>query len=411
MGDKQKLLLDTNVFMEDLETVEELMQEYKICIPYVVLQELDSHKSNYRDYTRSYKGRSAIRFIDNNYNEFIFIETQSSPDIHNDDLILKIAKDNSCAIATYDICMKVKARAIGVDLVELNNEKDEYKGYRIVEINTDDDSDNHWLAGIYEEPQQNPCSLLTNEYLIIRDKANPIWDSDDFNHKVGYKTIDIFRWDGYELIGLKLPPKRIVKPMNDLQTCALDLLMDRDVPIKIIAGNYGSGKSYISTLVGTYLVNERERYPKMVIVRNNDLVDGKDPGALPGSLEEKVAPLFKPITQHFPGGEYQVEEMKKFEKLETHITYYIKGLSINGYMLVDEAGDLTTKNLKAIGSRLEEDGCIVFCGDWEQSSGKYRNDNGLLQLINKTKDNPLVGVVVLDEDVRSDASKIFADLT
>lgn len=63
-----------------------------------------------------------------------------------------------------------------------------------------------------------------------------------------------------------------------------------------------------------------------------------------------------------------------------------------------------------MGSRLEENSCIVFSGDWKQASGKYKENSGMKHLIDKTKGNPLVGVVVLDEDVRSEASKIFADL-
>lgn len=409
MGDKKNIVLDTNVFMENLDVVEELMHEYKIYIPYIVLQELDHHKDR-GDSTRSYKGRTAIKFINANYDEFEFIETENSVD-NNDDLILQTAKDNRCAIATYDICMKVKCKALDIPLVELNNDKKEYKGYKIVEIDTNEDDDNQWLANVYEKPQENPCELLTNEYLIIRDKANPIWDSDEFNHKIGYKTIDIFRWDGNELVGLRLPPKKVVRPLNDLQTCALDLLMDKDIPIKIVAGEYGSGKTLISTLVGLYMVEDKGQYSKLVLVRNNDLQDsGRDVGALPGDLLDKTNLLFKTSIQHFPQGEYQAEKMRMEGKLETHITYFIKGLSINGYVIVDESEDLTLKDIKLVGSRIEEDASIVFAGDWKQANGKYKNDNGLIQLINKTKDNPLVGVVVLDEDVRSDASKVFADL-
>lgn len=409
MADKQKLVVDTCVFMENLDVIEDLMQEYKICIPYVVLQELDHHKDR-GDNARSYKGRTAIKFINANYDEFEFIETENNID-NNDDLILQTAKDNECAIATYDICMKVKANVLGVPFVELNNDKKEYKGYKIVEIDTNEDEDNQWLANVYEKPQENPCDLLTNEYLIIRDKANSIWDSNEFNHKIGYKTIDIFRWNGNELIGLRLPPKKVVRPLNDLQACVLDLLMDKDIPIKIVAGEYGSGKTLISTLVGLYMVEDKGQYSKLVLVRNNDLQDsGRDVGALPGDLLDKTNLLFKTSIQHFPQGEYQAEKMRMEGRLETHITYFIKGLSINGYVIVDESEDLTLKDIKLVGSRIEEDASIVFVGDWKQANGKYKNDNGLIQLINKTKDNPLVGVVVLDEDVRSDASKVFADL-
>ena len=53
---------------------------------------------------------------------------------------------------------------------------------------------------------------------------------------------------------------------------------------------------------------------------------------------------------------------------------------------------------------------VLFTGDWKQSENKYKQDNGLLKLIESGKGNPLVGIVVLDEDVRSASSKVFADL-
>jgi predicted ribonuclease YlaK len=89
----------------------------------------------------------------------------------------------------------------------------------------------------------------------------------------------------------------------------------------------------------------------------------------------------------------------------------MKGLTIpESYILIDEAEDLDLKTLKLIGSRIGKDSNIVFCGDYKQAEGKFIQDNGLLQLIEGTKGNPLVGIVVLDDDVRSSASKVFANL-
>ena len=53
---------------------------------------------------------------------------------------------------------------------------------------------------------------------------------------------------------------------------------------------------------------------------------------------------------------------------------------------------------------------IVFTGDYKQAESKYKNDNGIVNFIKNAKGNPLVGIVVLEEDVRSEASKVFADL-
>ena len=80
------------------------------------------------------------------------------------------------------------------------------------------------------------------------------------------------------------------------------------------------------------------------------------------------------------------------------------------FVFVEESEDMDLKILKLIGSRIESDSCVVFCGDYKQSEQKYRRNNGLFQLIEKLKGNPLVGIIVLNEDVRSEASKVFVDI-
>jgi len=402
--------------MNKLKYLEENLDKVKFVIPITVLEELDNLKES-RDYEKSFRARRSLRFIENNKDKFEFItecDKFEGLDSKNDNTIIKVCIDNGFGnkykLLTNDLSMKIKAEALGIEVIVVDDKDSEYKGYRMLEIDTNVEEDNELLASFYQQPEQNKFDLFINEYLIIRDKACPLYD-DDYDERIGYKTLDILRWDGYRFVQLKLPPKKVVNPLNDLQKCALDLLMNKDVPIKIISGVYGSGKTMISTLVGLYLVEEKGLYNKLVLVRNNDLNDsGREIGALPGDFEDKTNLLFKTSIQHFPQGEYQAEKMKNEGKLETHITYFIKGLSINGYVLVDESEDLTVKDIKLVGSRLEKDSCIVFSGDWKQSNGKYRMNNGLVHLINSTKKQPLVGVVVLDEDVRSDASKIFADL-
>jgi PhoH-like ATPase len=89
----------------------------------------------------------------------------------------------------------------------------------------------------------------------------------------------------------------------------------------------------------------------------------------------------------------------------------MKGLSIQDtYILVDEAEDLSKRLIKLLGTRVAEGSVIVFSGDFEQAEEKYVHNNGLYQAIEKLKGHPLVGIVVLDEDIRSSASKAFAGL-
>lgn len=407
----EKVLLDTNILLDDNFNINDFNNIY---IPNQVLEELDGLKK--ADGYLGYKARKAIKVLEEKRDiTYIIQDSYDMPigwdDSKRDNQIIMCAKENKCKLISNDINVRVKAKSIELDNDNYRQDtKNEFKGYRIIEIDTTNEKDNEFLSEIYSNDTKKLSYLYPNEYLIIRDTSIPVFD--EYDEKIGCKTIDILKWNGEKFIALKLPPKKIVKPLNDLQKCTLDLLMS-DTPIKIISGCYGSGKSMITTQVGHYLVREKGDYDKLIFIRNNDII-GKDPGALPGDIQDKTDVLFQSLIQHLPMQDYEYRVAKDKEAkdggwIETYITYFIKGLSLSGFLICDEAEDLTLTDIKKIGSRLER-GCICFLGDWKQAEGKYKNNNGLLELLNKTKNDERVGSIVMDLDVRSDASKLFAEL-
>lgn len=398
----KKYVVDTSVWMRSPLAVEQrILNGDMIVVPFTVLRELDNHKDNHRDSERSFLARNAIKIIDR-YRDNISFVLNEDMDNDNDQKIVNVAGEEKATILTNDMGMTVRC---GFDNVEYENmmqglnTTDDYTGYRILKVSKEDIESQHIVSQIIKNPDENILNLHINEYLIIEDETD--------SRTSGYEHIR--RWDGESHVRLKLPPKKVITPRNDLQACALDLLNNDDIPIRIIAGTYGSGKTKLVTTMGVDAVEEKGKYPKMVLVRNNDM-GGKDIGALPGTFEEKTNILFQTIIQHFPLGEFQADRMYKEGRLENHIPYYMKGLSLSGYMIIDEAEDLTLSEIKKIGTRIEREGCLNFCGDWKQAEGKHLIDNGMVQLINRTKDEPLVGTIVLNEDVRSNASRVFAEL-
>lgn len=413
---KEYVVIDTNIFIENLEGLRDLIEKKSedcSCEAFViittVLEELDNLKMSKNDDV-AYRARRSLAYIEDYEHCFEFEVSENENIAKPDNIILDFCKRSGYTIATYDRAMRIKAAVHGIKTMDVGKKDrfEHYKGYTIIEIDMDDEDEQRFYASIYESPEQNKLDLYVNEYLIIRDKSAEKYDKN--GEFVGFTTIDIRRWDGKNFVGLKTPPKNVISPLNDLQKCALDLLYNQDIPVKIIAGTYGSGKTKLSVAVGYHLVEEKGLYSKLIFVRNHDMDNGADSiGALPGTLQDKTDLYFNPLTQHLPMGEFHAEKMEREGKLEKHVTCLIKGLSISGFMISDESGDLTIKEIQRVGSRIQ-DGCVVFCGDWKQSEGKYVKNNGLLHLINHTKDNKLVGAVVLDLDVRSDASKVFADL-
>ena len=372
----------------------------KVFISITSIEELDNLKNNS---DKEHLARQAIRNIMNADNVEIVLNFKNYISIpylvhKNDNTILQMAyqvhkEDPEVVLVSDDHNMILKAQAMGLPCrmfeykdKDLNN----YKGFKELSGNTD------FINDLFEDIKKgiNNYKFLNNEYLIL--------------HNTDTDKIHECRYNGNKLVDLKLPPSKVIKGVNSQQRCALDLLNNKDVPIKIIAGAYGSGKSYLTTKMALYHTFDKGNYGKMLLLRN-PLGSGEEIGFLPGNKVEKIGDFFKCIEQYIDSS--ITKDKNIYDYIKKDIPFYIKGMSYGStYVLVDESEDMDLKILKLIGSRIESDSCVIFCGDYKQSEYKYQNNNGLYQLIEKLKGNSLVGIVVMDEDVRSEASKVFADI-
>jgi PhoH-like ATPase len=387
----KKAIVDTNVLLDYPNVIQEFDEIY---LPSAVLEELDKLK---RDRNLGFKARRVSRVIDQATNikyplKDIYVMPDGWDEKKMDNKIVMCAKEmrqlltdnDSLVLVSNDLLVRAKAEALGIEYTGYSS--DHYKG--IYDLKGTTNEINEFFAdGIGE--------LLENEYLIVHNV-----DTDEVTEMVVRNG---------QLKELLLPPSKAVKGWNSKQRCALDLLYNPDIPIKIIAGIAGSGKTKLAVAMGIYGVMEDDAFEKMVLVRN-PIGSGEDVGYLKGGLDEKTDIFFAPVLESCDSTEL-VRSMVEKGFLEKKIPFHMKGLTIpESYILIDEAEDLDLKTLKLIGSRIGKDSNIVFCGDYKQAEGKFIQDNGLLQLIEGTKGNPLVGIVVLDDDVRSSASKVFANL-
>ncbi len=235
-----------------------------------------------------------------------------------------------------------------------------------------------------------------NEYLIIQN-------TDDDSEKE-------MRFDGEKFISLKLPSSRYIKAKNSLQRCALDILNNPDITIDAILGGYGSGKTYLSMQMALYNVQEKGRASKILGVREVS-GEGKEIGYLPGDIEDKVGKFFEPLTQSLNGGEFELQSLKMSGVLDTNVPFFMKGTTYNDtIVLCDEAEDLTQSQIRLIGTRLGENSKIYLAGDYKQSLLNKTINNPLIKMCNEFKGNEKFGCIYLGEDVRSETSKMFADL-
>ncbi len=320
------------------------------------------------------------------------------------DIIDKLGLENTpdnqiCACAstikdvlfiTNDIACKTIAKWIfGLNVSSTYEDGSEiYKGYQIIHGDTDT------INSIMENMDYSKWHI--NEYLIIEN-------TDDDSSKE-------LRFDGTNFVALKLPSSRFIKGKNSLQRCALDILNNPDISIAAILGGYGSGKTFLSMQMALYNVQEKGRVAKILGVREVS-GEGKEIGYLPGDMEDKVGKFFEPLTQSLNGGEFELQSLKMSGVLDTNVPFFMKGTTYNDtIILCDEAEDLSESQIRLIGTRLGQNSKIYFAGDYKQSLLTKTVNNPLIKMCNEFKGNEKFGCIYLGEDVRSETSKMFAEL-
>lgn len=419
-----RIYLDTSALMHSTTNLEKLLKEgntFVICA--IVLEELDKHKDG-KDSEKSFKARNAIRFINKYEDEITFIvadsceneEMSQSLDMNkNDNKILALALKHKAAfpeeilkLYTNDVAMSLKARRFGLECIKPEYEEEKsYKGY--IEIRGTEEENDYTLKELMVSDTLHP-----NEYIIVTDID---YEEDGKLVERSYAV----KWTGDDYAETVIPRNKELQPKNMPQACAIDLMFSKDVPIKIICGNYGSGKTYIAVKSAEELIN-KYFYSKLLLVRNPVPADNIDIGALPGTKHDKVGSYFQSMTQYlsdvscsmyedsFDPDNLEAAKRRGYE-LEMEIPSFMKGMSVDDtLMIVDECEDLNLKLIKLLGTRIGNNSAIVLTGDWHQAEQQYKYDSGISKLIEQTIDDPLVGIVVLDEDVRSSVSKTFANL-
>ncbi len=419
------IYLDTSVLMHSTTRLEKLIEEgNKLVVYTLVLEELDNHKDG-KDGEKAFKARTAIKFLKKYENQIEFITSDgcqaeaikryeldpNKPDnkILEAAIIYEIETGEKLKIYTNDISMSIKARRLGLECLTPEYEEDKsYKGY--IEIRGTEEENDYTLKELMVSDTLHP-----NQYIIVTDT-----DYEEYGEI--FERSYAVKWTGDDYAETIIPRSKELQPKNMPQACAIDLMFSKDIPIKIICGGYGSGKTYIAVKSAEELINRYFCYSKLLLVRNPIPADNIDIGALPGTKHDKVGSYFQSMTQYLSDVSSNMYEdsfdpdnleaaKRRGYQLEMEIPSFMKGRSVDDtLMIVDECEDLNLKLIKLLGTRIGNNSAIVLTGDWHQAEQQYKYDSGISKLIEQTIDDPLVGIVVLDEDVRSSVSKTFANL-
>lgn len=268
----------------------------------------------------------------------------------------------------------------------------DYQGYVILK---DEGDINDLYRGTY-----NLGELKENQYVIIEDQG---------------KAVDYFRFNSGELNQVKYPTIETtfsgqIKPRNPQQYCAIDMLRDCEIPIKLITGKFGTGKSLLCINAALEQLQNND-FEKIIYVRNNVQVKDTDQiGALPGTEEAKMLPYLMPMCDHC-GGIEGVKNLIERGKLEVIPLGFLRGRSIRNSIIYSmESENLTKEHIQLLMGRVDEGSQLWLDGDLKQRDrAVFEKSQGLETMVGRLSGNRLFGYIHLLKSERSEVAAL-ADL-
>ncbi len=434
---KKTFILDTNVLLHDPDALQKF-EGNNVVIPLIVLEELDKLK-RYTDELGK-NARNVIRFIDTlgsrgDLHKGVEVksggtfrvlmelrngEKKNFPlaaDSSRNKVLLATfhlqEKGEQAILITKDFVLRVKAGSIGINAQDYESLKESYdhlyKGLRRLTL-PKSEIDRFFTEGVIKLDKED---FFPNEYCIM---SCPEKSSITCRYNAKTKQLE-------PLISLK---KDIwgIRPLNDEQRCAIDLLLRDDIKLITFIGQAGTGKTLLALTCGLKKIFDDDVYKKIVISRPI-MPLGKDIGYLPGTKEEKIYHWMQPIYDNL---EYLCEETngnkngegtetKKWildsEKIEMEAVTYIRGRSFTRtYIIIDEAQNLTPHEVKTIISRAGKGTKVILTGDPTQIDNPYldKDSNALTYIVGKFKKQSIYGNIFFEKTERSELAALAADL-
>lgn len=428
---RKNYILDTNILIHDPQSIFSF-QDNNLYVPIYVLEELDKLKSEQS--LRGRNSRESCRLIDdlrcsghlaegvdiNKGGKFIvYVPTERmipkvAIDLNNmDNAILQAAldiqsktpKETKTILVTMDINLRIRADSLGVQTASYESTAVDsiHTGHENIDIELND------INSFFKNKMFDyNCDFNENTCITLKSFANQ-------------SGLGRYSKKNKQICSIKTPKEGVlgIKPKNKEQHFALDLLLDDAVKLLTLVGIAGSGKTLLSLSAGLYgLLNGF--YSKFLISRPV-MPMGKDIGFLPGSIDEKLDPYMKPFYDNLDyimmAGNIKtkyktsVQTLLDDQLIQVEPITYIRGRSLpNCFILIDEAQNLSSHEIKTIITRCGEGTKIVFTGDPDQIDNPYmdKGNCGLSVAVEKLQDNPLVGHLVLSKGERSELANLAA---
>jgi PhoH-like ATPase len=454
---KKLFVLDTNVLMHDPASLFRF-EEHDLYLPMGTLEELDSHKKGLSDVARN--ARQASRFLDEivsgkggdiaaglpiRASKFagqnglsaggrLFLQTEAIngdlpatlPAGKTDNQILSVVRHlqkkepaRGVILVSKDINMRIKARALGLATEDYTNDKvleDNdllYTGVRRLEPSFWDthgkDLESWKKEGHTYYRVRGPLvpQLQLNEFVYDESGERPVHALvKEKNGRVAvFETLRDYTHAKNQVWG--------INARNREQNFALNLLMNPAIDFVTLLGQAGTGKTLMTIAAGLTQVLDEKRYSEIIMTRVTVPI-GEDIGFLPGTEEEKMQPWMGALEDNLDvlnasddsGGEWGRAATRDLvrSRIKIKSLNFMRGRTfVNKWLVIDEAQNLTPKQMKTLVTRAGPGTKVVCLGNIAQIDTPYLTEgsSGLTFVVDRMKGWAHAGHVTLARGERS----------
>ena len=455
-GPAKLFVLDTNVLMHDPMSLFRF-DEHDIYLPMITLEELDGHKKGMSEVSRNVRqvsreldalaGGADARTMDpaagillaktghRDAGGKLFFQTQlldvqlpaGLPQGKADNQILGVVQalceqheGRDVVLVSKDINMRIKARALGLAAEDYFNDRTLEDGdllYTGVLTLPADFWERHgktmesWNQGgltYYRIAGPLVPALLINQfvYLEVPGIAPMYAKVTEITGKTAVlRTLKEYTHQKNAVWG--------VTARNREQNFALNLLMDPECDFITLTGTAGTGKTLLTLAAGLAQVMDERRYTEIIVTRVTVPV-GEDIGFLPGTEEEKMSPWMGALDDNLEvlarsdssAGEWGRAATNDLvrSKIKIKSLNFMRGRTfLNKFVLIDEAQNLTPKQMKTLITRAGPGTKIVCLGNLAQIDTPYLTEgsSGLTYAVDRFKGWAHSGHVMLARGERS----------
>ncbi|OGV48136.1 MAG: phosphate starvation-inducible protein PhoH [Legionellales bacterium RIFCSPHIGHO2_12_FULL_42_9] len=436
--DERKLfVIDTNILMHDPSAIYHF-EEHDIYLPMVVLEELDNHKTGLSEVARNVRqtNRMLVGLMTNaSHDEIVaglpipsylhsettrtngrlFFQTDefdqllsaSLPGHKPDNTLLSTAlglqkkfPNRQIAIVSKDINLRIKAGILGIAAEDYHTDQ------------------------VLDDVDLLHCGLhiLENDFWETHSKNVESWhesgktfyriqgpQTNQWNHNDCLSTKDdqfqaiVRQLEGecavVELARDYTQPKHAVwgiTARNREQNFSLNLLLDPEIDFVSLQGPAGTGKTLLTIAAGLTQMLDQRLYTEIVMTRVTVPV-GEDIGFLPGTEEEKMTPWMGALMDNLEvlhgtqeGGAFGRDATQDLlrSKIKIRSLNFMRGRTfLNRFIIIDEAQNLTSKQIKTLVTRAGPGSKIICLGDIKQIDTPYLTEttSGLTFAVDRFK--------------------------